>query len=99
GEVAARLDGLLGALPWRAQHDGVGAVDGCPVGRGGRVEVSVLGVVGGADAVGDVVVGAPGSAESAPDVARSDDCDLHWDYATAEGRSPIRTHFEVSYGP
>jgi hypothetical protein len=31
------------------------------------------------------VVGAPSSAESAPDVARSDDCDLHYGYATAEG--------------
>src|SRR3954467_3391677 len=54
GELAARLDGLLGALPRGAEHDDVAACNCRVVGSGWRVEVGVLGVVGGSDAVGEM---------------------------------------------
>jgi hypothetical protein len=97
GEIAARVDSLLGALPWRAQHDDVAAARRRLVGSRGRAEVGVPGVVGGADAVGDVMAGTPRTAEGTPDVSGSDDCDLDVGLRYGRGWSPARTHFEVSY--
>src|SRR5262245_39871592 len=99
GQVAARADCLLGALPRGAQHYYVAVGRGVGVGGDGRPEVGVLRVVGGANAEGDVVVGSPSFAESASDVSGSDDGDLHWGYSTAVRRVRVRPDFEVPYAP